>query len=136
EAFVALEEVVLIARSAPAGVRPVKVGAHEVAVGRDATDRVAGRENAGGANLVHAAPEVEVLERPARKVLALRDAHGCPVPLHEDAIDIALPKLHREGEPDRTATHDRDLVLSFHLLIARHRLACVLSSFLPCPSRN
>src|SRR5262249_29806905 len=54
--------------------RRLPVFAHQIAVGGDFADRIAGRHDARGAQLVLDPPEVEMLERALREVLPLRDA--------------------------------------------------------------
>ena len=93
----------------------MEVGARQAAIGGHAADGVARRHDARGAQLVDAVPEVKVLQRPIREVLALRDRLRRQVPLDQHARDTALAQLHRQRHAHRPAAHDR------HLIAIKHR---------------
>ncbi len=99
--------------------REVPVLAHQVAVGRDRADGVAGWEEAGGAQLVGDAPEVEVLQSARREVLALGDALGGEASFHQGAGDVAPAQLDGQGHAHRSPADDDHRVAPLHLTSSR-----------------
>ena len=88
----------------------VEIRAHQVAIRGHVADRVVGRHDARGSQLVDALPEVEVLQRSIRQVLALGDRLRTQVPLDQHTRDAALPQLDRQPHAHRPTADDRDLV--------------------------
>jgi hypothetical protein len=58
-------------------------------------------------------PEMKMLERALREVLALRDALGLDVTLDEDTSDVALAKLDRQSHAHWPAADDQYLCVMF-----------------------
>ena len=84
--------------------------AHQRAVHGDATDGIAGRQDARSPQLLLDAPEMEVLQGARGQVLALRDVLQPGVTLDNGAGDAALAELDREGDAHGPAADDDNLI--------------------------
>ena len=93
--------------------------AHQVSVGADAAGGHARGHDAGGAQFLHAVPEVEMLQGALREILAFGNALRLAVALHQRAGDAALSQFDCKTDAHRTAAHDHDLILFLHDIPAR-----------------
>jgi hypothetical protein len=59
-------------------------------------------------------PEVEVLEGALRQILTFWNPADLEVSFDDDARDVALSKLDRQGDPDRATADDDYLVRLGH----------------------
>ncbi len=85
--------------------------AEQRAVGRHAADAVFGRDGAGRPERLLDAPEVEMLHRALREVLAARDRGRRLAPLHHEATAAAQAEPDGDGEPDGASADDDDVVI-------------------------
>ncbi len=86
----------------------------QVAIGRELADGIGRRHETGRADLIDDAPELEVLERALREVLALGDRVHLATALDERALDAAQPEVEREAEPDWPCAYDDDVIRPRH----------------------
>ncbi len=87
--------------------------AHEIAVRRHASDRVAGRQEAGCPQLIDASPKVKVLERALGEGLPFGYPPRRRVALHQRTRNTALPQLDSERNADGPSAHNDHLVTFF-----------------------
>ena len=92
----------------------VPVLAHQIFVGDDAAGRHLGRQQAGGAHLVDATPEIEMLEGALRQVLATRHVVHALAPLDQNGRHAPLGEINRQADPHRSAANDDDLSTLAH----------------------
>src|SRR5262245_56975600 len=90
--------------------RSVPVIAHQAAVGRHLTDRIAGRHEARGPYLVDYAPEIKMLERALSEILPFGDLLQSRSGLNDRAGYASQSQIHGKRDAHRTAAHDNDLV--------------------------
>ena len=97
-----------------AALEVVPVVAHQAAISDNARRRDFRRQHSLRAHLVDAAPEIEMLERALRQVLALRDVVHPHAPLDQRARYSALGEI--DGQPDahRAAADNDDLISLAH----------------------
>src|SRR5947207_7215777 len=81
----------------------------QIAVSDDPAHGVIGRQDACGAQRVHNAPEIGVLDRTLCEILPLRNALRFAPALDERAGNTALAELDCERHADRSAADDDDL---------------------------
>src|SRR5437764_115523 len=86
----------------------------QIAVSDDPAHGVIGRQDACGAQRVHNAPEIEVLDRTLCEILPLRNALRFAPALDERAGNTALAELDCERHADRSAADDDDLTSLGH----------------------
>src|SRR5262249_43016163 len=86
------------------------------AIGRQPTDPVILRDRARCAQLALGAPEMEMLQRALRQVLALRDRLRLQVPLDHRRANAALAKINRKPEADWSRADNQTILL----VIVRH----------------
>src|SRR6185436_13682883 len=88
----------------------VPVIARQAAVSRNLAYRVAWRHEPRRPDLVHNAPEIEVLQRALGEILTLGYLLEAGATFDERAGDAAQPQLHGERNADRTCAHYDNLM--------------------------
>src|SRR6185437_3015036 len=89
---------------------------HQAAVSGDAADRIGTRQQALGAELIDAAPEIEMFERARREILALGDVRETGAALDQHDRKAAHAQVDREPHPDRPAADNDHLISLLHHL--------------------
>jgi len=92
----------------------VPVLAHQAAEGGDLADRIAGRHDAGGAQFVDEAPEVEMLEGALGKVLSLGNVREADAAFHQHTGHASQSEVDCERGAHRACTDDDDLMTLCH----------------------